>query len=198
MDTVRVLHVPDRSVSPYRADLKALYILRENIQSLLSARRESQTALATHVGHQRAWINKFLNDRDAASGREVSIRDLDKIATFFGLATYQLFQPGISALTERRSAVDRRTGRDRRVGHIGRHLATLRSELDKLPHASPAASRAAAAVPEPVQRVLAAAERQIAAIYAELGRQAASTGTEGAVVPGARRKLRGPVDKPAG
>lgn len=172
--------------------LKALYLLKQNIRALMTLRHIDQPGLAKWVGHSKAWINKFLNDPVA----EIQIKDLDKIADALGVATYQLFQPGTVHLTERRSAVDRRRSRERRIGQAGRQLATLRTELDKLPHpqrvhATATAARAAAVVPEPVQRVLAAAERQIAAIYAELGRQTASTGTDGAVVPGARRKLRG-------
>ena len=45
------------------------------------------------------------------------LKYLDRIADFFGIATYQLLQPGISPLTERRSGLDRRLGRDRRISH---------------------------------------------------------------------------------
>jgi hypothetical protein len=45
---------------------------------------------------------------------------LDAFADYFGIETYQLFQPGISQLTERRSGGDRRATADRRVN------ATLR------------------------------------------------------------------------
>lgn len=39
----------------------------------------------------------------------------DRIADFFGVETYQLLQPGVASLTERRKA-ERRNGRERRVG----------------------------------------------------------------------------------
>ena len=73
---------------------KALYVIRENIRSLLVARKEDQAALAQHCGHDRSWLNKFLN-----SGRGIQLKDLDLIAGFFGIEPYQLFQPGISSLS---------------------------------------------------------------------------------------------------
>jgi hypothetical protein len=93
----------------------ALYLLRRNITDLLLTRKESQHSLAFSIGHHKTWLNKFLN-----GDREIQFKDLDGIANFFGLQAYQLFQPGISQLTERRKGKDRRTGRDRRIGHAGR------------------------------------------------------------------------------
>lgn len=90
--------------------LSALYLLRRNIQTLLTTRGESQERLAWSLGHKKSWINKFLNDQ-----REIQLKDLDGIAEFFGVATYQLFQPGVSELTERRSGRERRSGKDRRI-----------------------------------------------------------------------------------
>lgn len=93
----------------------ALYLLRRNITALLLARKESQQSLAFSLGHHKTWLNKFLN-----GDREIQFKDLDKIADFFGISAYQLFQPGIADLTERRSGKDRRSGRERRIGHTGR------------------------------------------------------------------------------
>lgn len=185
----RLGQMPDR-----RLDLKALYLLRTNIRSLLNARKEDQKTLAEWCGHDKSWINKFLNE-----GRGMQMQDLDRIATFFGLEAYQLFQPGISILTERRHSADRRGGRERRIGHAGRNLASLRTELDKLPHPQrahgvSASARTASVVPESVQRILATAERQIAEIYAELRGQNAATGTHGAELPKRRRTVRRPTD----
>lgn len=92
--------------------MHAISLLRQNISAILVARRESQTALARWLGKDRSWINKFLNGH-----REVQLKDLDRIADFFGIEAYQLFQPGISHLTERRKKSDRRSGLDRRQGH---------------------------------------------------------------------------------
>lgn len=101
--------------------MKATFLLRQNIRALLRARGQKDSDLAQWCKKSRAWISKILaEDRDDRTKvRELNVRDLDRIADFFGLATYQLFQPGISPLTERRSGHDRRSGRDRRIGHSG-------------------------------------------------------------------------------
>lgn len=93
--------------------------MRNNISALLSARRDSQADLASWLKHSRSWINKFLNGE-----RQVQLKDLDRIADFFGIATYQLFQPGVSQLTERRIQ-ERRKRPDRRIGHQQRELHAL-------------------------------------------------------------------------
>lgn len=97
--------------------LKAPYILAQNIRSLLTARHQTAKSLAVWCRHSEPWIGKFLGGK-----REVQLRDLDRIADFFGLATYQLFQPGISPLTERRKGRDRRGGHDRRVSNAFREM----------------------------------------------------------------------------
>lgn len=109
--------------------LKATVIMRENVKSLLLARKESQSDLAKWLRHTRSWINKFLNGE-----RQMQMKDLDRVADFFGIATYQLFQPGISALTERRKR-DRRSNRERRIGHTMRELEILRTAVAPLHNA---------------------------------------------------------------
>lgn len=89
-----------------RSDL----LLLHNIRELLIVRRRDQRELAKWVGHHETWLSKILQQ-----SRGIRLQDVDKIADFFGLTTYQLFQPGISALTERRRG-DRRAGRERRNG----------------------------------------------------------------------------------
>lgn len=106
--------------------LKAPYILAQNIKSLLTARHQTAKSLAVWCRHSEPWIGKFL-----AGKREVQLRDLDRIADFFGLATYQLFQPGISPLTERRKGRDRRGGRDRRVSNAFREMKLADISLEE-------------------------------------------------------------------
>lgn len=173
---------------------KAIYILRENIRTLLDARREDQQALARHCGHDKSWINKFLNE-----GRGVTLKDFDKIATFFGIETYQLFQPGISRLTERRLSGDRRTSAERRVGHQGRELAALRTELNKLPAGAHGSTAAHTAASDPTQRAIDVAIQRFAReIHAlQSGRQTPTDGPRGAGVSRDRRKTRRSVSKPA-
>jgi hypothetical protein len=86
------------------------FLLVENIRTLLSARGIEAQALAMWCGHKPSWISKVMKLE-----RGVQVKDLGKIADFFGLTVAQLFQHGISPLTERRKA-ERRCGQDRRYG----------------------------------------------------------------------------------
>ena len=87
---------------------QTVYVFRENVAALLKARHEDGASLAFWCRHDKSWMSKILTGE-----RVVSLRDIDAIADFFGLSPYQLFQPGISPMTERRVA-ERRSGRDRR------------------------------------------------------------------------------------
>lgn len=157
--------------SPYVVDLysppmKANALLKENIDALLRARGQSRKDLAQWCRRTESWISKIFRNPN----KEFPMQYLDRAADFFGVQPYQLFQPGISTLTERRTGLERRTATDRRIGHPGRHLAGLRTELNKLPaiasaHGPPSATRPSAS-PEPVKRILARAEAEIHAFYA--------------------------------
>lgn len=106
-----------------RADL----ILLENIGHLLRKRGYQQKDLADWCGHSAKWISQILNGE-----RHLRVVEYDKIADFFGLAVYQLFQPGISPLTERRKRGERRSGEDRRVSHQQRMVLELAKKVE--PH----------------------------------------------------------------
>lgn len=96
-----------------RSTLNADQLLKHNISALLRARGQTKAELAKWCRRSRSWMDKiFSEDR-----REIPLKYLDRIADFFGIATYQLFQPGISPLTERRVKRDRRSGRDRRISN---------------------------------------------------------------------------------
>lgn len=105
--------------------MKAERMLAENIAALLKARGQKQKDLAVWCRHSEVWISAIL-----ALKRVAHMKDLDRIADFFGIATYQLFQPGISRFTERRSGKDRRAARDRRVGHAFRIMGDMASDID--------------------------------------------------------------------
>lgn len=90
-------------------ELRADLLLTENIRALLHRRGEDAHALAIWCGHGASWISKVLS-----GDRGVQIRELGRIADFFGLTVAELFSPGISPLTERRKR-QRRTGEDRRA-----------------------------------------------------------------------------------
>jgi hypothetical protein len=89
-------------------------LMKSNIDALLRARGQTRKDLAIWCRKTESWISKiFTEDR-----REFPMQYFDRIADFFGIATYQLLQPGISPLTERRAGTQRRSGRDRRVSRL--------------------------------------------------------------------------------
>lgn len=91
--------------------LKANLLMKANIDALLTARGQTRRSLARWCRCSDAWIAKIMSD----DSREFPMKYFDRIADFFGIATYQLLQPGISPLTERRNRSERRSGRDRRI-----------------------------------------------------------------------------------
>lgn len=104
--------------------LRAVNQLRENVKELLRRRGHNQNQLAFALKRHPTTVNKFL-----MGTREVQLADLDGMADFFGIPVYQLFQPGISRLTERR-VLSRRRDADRRIGHDQRKMAELASEME--------------------------------------------------------------------
>jgi hypothetical protein len=116
-----------------KRDFRADVLLSMNIRALLAARRMDAIALASWCGHKAPWISKILSLE-----RGVQVKDLGRIADFFGLDVCDLFQRGNTPLTERRKA-QRRSGGERRAaldrrqphGNIGKlHPDTL---LDPFP-----------------------------------------------------------------
>jgi hypothetical protein len=99
------------TVKDSELQLRAHELLKQNIDTLLKARGQSRAELAKWCGRSRSWLDKAFSEPD----REIPLKYLDRIADYFGFATYQLLQPGITALTERRSGHQRRSGRDRRI-----------------------------------------------------------------------------------
>lgn len=83
-------------------------LLVANIRSLLHARGQDQRALASWVGHHETWLSKVMRE-----DRGVRLKDLDRIADFFGISVHQLLAPGVSTVSERRRG-PRRSGRERR------------------------------------------------------------------------------------
>lgn len=164
--------------------MKAHVLLRNNIATLLAARKETQTALSDYCDNHKTWCSQFLSGKRD----EIQLEDIDKIADFFGIANYQLMQPGISRLTERRLGIERREGQERRVGAQGRQLASFRAEHTKLPHGG-AAIGASASNDSRMQRALVRFHREISALLP--GEQAPTTRAPRAVVPRRDRKVRG-------
>src|SRR3990167_6415483 len=98
--------------------MKAEYLLKANIDTLLRARHQTRHDLALWCRRSDAWLSKILGK----DNRNIPLEYLDRIADFFGIATYQLFQPGISPLTERRKGLDRRSGKDRRLSAMNQDV----------------------------------------------------------------------------
>jgi transcriptional regulator with XRE-family HTH domain len=105
--------------------MRAERIIVENIQHLLRKRGHKQRELAEWCGHSETWLSSIFRGE-----RQFRITDFDKISDFFGVATYQLFQPGIAPVTERRSSTERRSGQDRRVSHAQRAMLQVRDNID--------------------------------------------------------------------
>jgi hypothetical protein len=98
--------------------MKASAQLKSNIDELLRKRGQTRKDLALWCHKSESWISQIFREPRGADGlvrpeRGLPLKYLDRIADFFGLHAYQLFQPGISPLTERRAG-ERRLGRERR------------------------------------------------------------------------------------
>jgi transcriptional regulator with XRE-family HTH domain len=106
--------------------LKAQFLLKANVDALLRARGQTRKELATYCRRSESWISQIFTKRD----RNIPLKYLDRMADFFGIATYQLFQPGITPLTERRRVADRRSGVDRRLSRGGDVLQPVPSLAD--------------------------------------------------------------------
>lgn len=152
--------------------MKALRLLAENISALLKARGHSQHDLAQWCRHTDVWLSAILSQK-----REIQLEDLDRVADYFGLVTYQLFQPGIARSTERRVS-ERRTNKERRIAQNSRAMLELRAELDSLGPAGKGARHGAPASPlaAELRRLTADHERRISQLLsqAQSGGQAAA------------------------
>jgi len=105
--------------------MKAARRLAENVSALLVAQRHKQTDLAQWCRRSDVWVSQFLRGE-----RNWQLDDLDRVADFFHIATYQLFQPGIASTTERRAGIDRRSGKERRIGQTQRMMLQTAAEID--------------------------------------------------------------------
>lgn len=114
--------------------LKAQYVLKQNIDALLKSRGYRRKDLAIWCRRTESWLSQILTKPN----RNLPIHYLDRIADFFGLVAYQLFQPGMAGTAERRKGGDRRSGVDRRLSHASEMLeqapsiAELESHIRRL------------------------------------------------------------------
>jgi transcriptional regulator with XRE-family HTH domain len=170
--------------------IRANRLLADNIAALLRLRGYKQRDLAQWCRKSDVWVSLILSNK-----REVQFRDLDRIADFFGVATYQLLQPGVAQATERRHG-ERRAGFDRRVSHQTRLARDLEGRLRP-----PSFQKGAdgSPPPHPLRQVLVEFERRVSRLLseAESRGQIAPIGTE-EPARRARRRVAGgsDVEKP--
>lgn len=169
--------------------MKASRLLAENVTALLKARGQKQKDLAQWCRHSEVWISAIL-----AGKREAQVKDLDRIADFFGLATYQLFQPGISPLTERRVGPDRRSGSDRRIGQAQRAMLDLRAQLP--PRRTTPSHEQTALSATAIRRILTDAATKIDRLVGAVGEQTPAPRPPGAAPrPRTRKPHRSDLEK---
>jgi transcriptional regulator with XRE-family HTH domain len=186
MDGTASSHVVEID-EPYMG-LRAVNQLRENIKALLLVRKEEQKSLALAASIDPSTLSKFLKGE-----REIQLANLDAVADFFGIATYQLFQPGISVLTERRVS-ERRAGRDRRIGHAQRQLGALRAALEP---ARPKRGRDVGTDPAAIQALVVEFQRRFTALLAQAdARRQATAPRETLTKPRPRTGTTGGSDPP--
>ena len=90
-------------------------LLRRRVQALLSHSGHSAKELALYMGKQPSWTTDFMHGRHS-----VTVKDLDRLARFFGLSVPALFEMDGYRFRDRRrdhrriGMPDRRSGKDRR------------------------------------------------------------------------------------
>ena len=149
-------------VSEYCADMRANQLLKNNIAELLKQRGASRKDLAQWCYRSESWISKIFKE----TRREFPNKYLDRIADFFGLATYQLFQPGVSKWTERRSGLDRRGAKERRISHETQLARNLEARLKPM-KGGRVHAETTTAVPDPLREVFRDLERRFARLLSQ-------------------------------
>lgn len=96
--------------------MKPLAILKLNIDTLLKSRGFTRRDLASWVRQSTnkrlidPWISHVFRNVE----QDIPAKYLERIADFLGVDVYMLFQPGLSAATDRRKS-ERRVQMERRV-----------------------------------------------------------------------------------
>lgn len=104
--------------------MKANALMKANVDAVLKARHQTREDLSKWCRREVSWASKILN----SPTRWFPMKYWDKISDFVGLSPYQLLQPGIAPLHERRGR-ERRSGRDRRVRGVEHHVRESISQL---------------------------------------------------------------------
>lgn len=87
---------------------QAVEILRRRVDALLAHTERTRRDLAIYLDKQPSWTTEFLNGRHG-----VTLKDLDRLARFFGLSVPQLFELDGFRFRDRRRG-ERRTSSERR------------------------------------------------------------------------------------
>lgn len=95
-------------------NLKALYLLKNNIRAIMHARGLRPADVARELKCDPSTIHKLIDPRRPKLN--IQMEWLDQFHKVFGLEPYEMFLPAITPLTERRTDRNRRSGTDRRVG----------------------------------------------------------------------------------
>jgi len=85
-------------------------LLRRRVIALLEQSGRLRKELAHYLGKQPSWTTDFLMGRHS-----ISLKDLDRVAVFFGVSVPSLFELDGYRFRERRRG-QRRTARERRSG----------------------------------------------------------------------------------
>lgn len=150
--------------------MKAARIVAENVSALLKRENYHQTDLAQHCKRSDPWVSQFLRGE-----RTWQLDDLDKVADFFGMDTFELFRPGIAQRSERRG-VQRRAGVDRRVRHDLRNAQQLHGQIETARPRKDSDGAATSAHAKQLHALVADFARRVGVLLppADAGRQTAS------------------------
>lgn len=172
--------------------VKAERLINDNISALLTTRGLNQKELAQWCRKTEVWISFKLSGK-----RQWSVDELDRVADFFGVAAYQLLQPGIAKTTERRRGRDRREGRDRRQSAAQRVMHEVGIEVESA-RAHGGASSNSALISE-IRRLTTKHERELSDLIsrADVGGRAARA-RAAVAAPRAGDRARGAADAAAG
>lgn len=90
--------------------MNALDLLRRRLQDLLHHSGRTRKDFAIYLGKQPSWATEFFQGRHG-----IALKDLDRVARFFGVSVPQLFEIDGFRFRERRYG-ERRSGKQRRGG----------------------------------------------------------------------------------
>jgi transcriptional regulator with XRE-family HTH domain len=86
-------------------------LLRRRVQALLHMTGRTRKDLALYLGKQPSWATDYFHGRHG-----VTLKDLDRLARFFGVSVASLFEIDGVRFRERRRDERRKRWADRRTG----------------------------------------------------------------------------------